>query len=316
MRGVRVSLKRRLKAFGEPDTGSVCMGYAEGVYTVHDKRRNFPTDDTDYVLIDHPKLGEVWICTRWMETRYAEFEETDYSRGTGNSIVKAISETLGQLEQALDRRGDPYTIKEEAIVNLTTAFGDFRYNLKTTTYPYKLHGLDIKLGPPYLNNCCTFLEALLVKAWSLQCENFEWDEHRHSQMMILSDADYFSPVTAVVESGIANLLPNTTVFPAPWTIMQVWHKQWGEGHTLIVVDCHKQSGKILTLEANDHYMLCGVGFRGIGMLRDLNFQPPDNWWELPNVWTWNKLKQEYPFRKMAALKVKERHWSGVTDLVL
>ena len=56
MAAIRVSLKRRLKAFKEPDTRNRSVGYAEGTFNVFDKRRNYPTDDTDYVLIDHPEL--------------------------------------------------------------------------------------------------------------------------------------------------------------------------------------------------------------------------------------------------------------------
>jgi hypothetical protein len=105
--------------------------------------------------------------------------------------------------------------------------------------------------------------------------------------------------------------------PQPWTAIQGWKSiktestKWGGGHTFLIVDYHEATDKVLMLESNKAYKLNGVGFRQIGMASDLNHQPPENWWELPNFWTWEKMKSVYKFRDMAALKVKNRSWSGI-----
>ncbi|WP_422003615.1 hypothetical protein [Roseivirga pacifica] len=311
MAAIRVSLKRRLKAFREPDTRKRSVGYAEGTYVIHDKRRNYPTEDTDYVQIEHPDLGEVWLCTRWMQTSYAEFKEVARNSKVENSISKAISQALGQIGANDTSHEGKLCIEERMITDLLPNFRAFVHNLSNTTYPFPINGLNIKVGPPYLNNCCAFVEALLVQAWSANCTGFKWSASRHAQMMILSDSDFFSPVSAAVESGMARLNPNFGVYPAPWSLLQVWREKWSEGQTMLIVDCHLESGKVLVLESNDKYGLNGVGFRGIGMLRDMDSRPPANWWQLPGVWTWDQLKAAYPFRKMAALKVKNRSWSGL-----
>ena len=68
---------------------------------------------------------------------------------------------------------------------------------------------------------------------------------------------------------------------------------------------------MLTLESNSSYKLNGVGFRAIGNLRDVNGKPPDEWWKIGDLWTWERIQSTYRFRRQARFKVKNRTWSGL-----
>ena len=46
----------------------------------------------------------------------------------------------------------------------------------------------------------------------------------------------------------------------------------------------------------------------MGNLRDFP-DPPDAWWESPKLWTWQKVRTTYRFRRCAALKVTEPKWA-------
>ena len=50
--------------------------------------------------------------------------------------------------------------------------------------------------------------------------------------------------------------------------------------------------------------LDGVGYRGLGNLRDVGLQPPADWWTRSEVWTWRRIRSTYPFRRQAWLKVR------------
>jgi hypothetical protein len=166
-------------------------------------------------------------------------------------------------------------------------------------------------APPKTNNCCTFVEALVVKAWQNKFNSqFKWSNTRHGQMMIFSADDYFSPVTALVESDIALAVDDSDAAPNPWTVIQGWRQQWRGGHTFIIVDHHIETDRVLTLESNSSYRLNGVGFRMIGNIGEFN-NPPENWWNRTDLWTWERIKSTYRYRKQAWLKVSERTWSGI-----
>jgi hypothetical protein len=199
-------------------------------------------------------------------------------------------------------------IKESVLINLLEKFHPFTYELHAARYPFPLPGLSVPLSPPETNNCCTFVEALLVKAWADTHPEFKWGSKRHGQMMILSADDFFSPVTAVIESGMGSVMDDTDI--KPWTVVQGWRGKWNGGHTFIIVDHHEETDRVLTLESNSAYNLDGVGFRGIGNLRDFN-NPPVEWWKQEDLWTWERIKSAYKFRKQAALNMNELSWGGL-----
>ncbi len=286
----------RLRGFAEPDTSSQVEGRLDpGKYVVLDYKANYPNEDTDYALLDVPVLGagDTWTCSRWKGHRYAEIFEINES-----DIYRAAFEQ------------DEMTISEDALTDLLPLFAPFTYTPDRARYPFELNGFRVPLAPPEQNNCCTFVEALLVKAWQGNHGDFVWDPERHAQMMIFSNDDFYSPVTASVESGMAVGVDDPDQAPAPWTLIQGWRRQWRGGHTFIIVDHDQASDRILTLESNSAYKLNGVGFRELGNLRDADLKPPQNWRELEDLWTWRDVQATYLYRRQARLKVKSRNWSG------
>jgi hypothetical protein len=292
-------LHLRLKGFVKPSSKSQVEGFLEpGNYIIKDFLENQPPDDdTDYALVLAPALGagDTWICTRWKNQRYAD-------------IVEAP-------KLVVDHRRfetDDFAISEAALIDRLVAFKNFIYDLDEARYPYKLPGVHLPQAPPSSNNCCTFVEALLVRAWAdAYNRRFRWSSSRHGQMMIFSNDDFFSPVTAVVEEKMAVAVQDPDTPPHPWTLIQGWRRQWRSGHTFLIVDHHGPTDRVLTLESNSSYKLNGVGFRAIGNLRDLEVQPPANWWEIEDLWTWERLCSTYRYRQQASLKVKDHNWSGL-----
>jgi hypothetical protein len=286
----------RLPGFVDPDTGSQREGWVEpGEYAVDDYKTDFPTAQTDFALLQVPGLGanDTWVCSRWNESRYASVEA---------AAIPAPPE--------VDFAGDPFAIAESHLVDLLPHFHDFTYDLDDARYPFEVDGVHLPLAPPRSNNCCTFVEGLLAKAWA-QTDGFEWNARRHGQMMIFSADDFFSPVTAAVESGMAVLAPDPDAAPHPWSVVQGWRHQWRGGHTFLILAHHKRTDRVLTLESNSAYALDGVGCRGLGNLRDLpHGRPPADWWKNENAWTWERICSTYRLRQVAYLKVLNPRWVG------
>jgi hypothetical protein len=289
----------RLRGFVAPDTNSQFEGFVEpGDYFVLEEKPDFPTADTYYARLEVPTLGamDTWICVRWRTQRYAELRDEE-------KPPPAIR---------LPFTDDPLAVPEERLTSLLKDFLPYRYELDDARYPWPLPNVRLPMAPPQANNCCTFVEALTVKAFSdAHGPAFAWDAARHRQMMITSNEDYFSPATAAIESGMALHAPSPDVPPHPWTLIQGWRNQWRDGHTYLIVDHHPETDKVLILESNCAHGLNGVGYRGIGMLRDKGIQPPARWWTLEDVWTWRKVRATYLFRQQAWLKVKDRKLSGL-----
>ncbi len=314
-----ITLAKKLMSFAEADTSSEKKGFVEaGNYSLLSTKLNFPNDDTDYAQIE-TEAGKVWICSRWKGHRYTETQSSPElpSDDQPDSFLDAI----GAVSR-INFNGRDDAVEESKLVEIVKDYDGFAYDLHDPAYPYDLPGVNLPLAPPKTkqNNCCTFAEGLIVKAWSDQFSDFEWNNHRHGQMMIFSTEDYFSPVTAAVESGMGEEVEDVEAAPAPWTLVQGWKSKqsddvpgskWFGGHTFIIVDHHLETDKVLTLESNKAFGLDGVGFRKIGMASAHNHQPPANWWDLPGVWTWKQIKNSYKARAMVTLKVKNRSWSGL-----
>ena len=323
MSTVQITLSKRIKSFREADTSSTSSGFIEpGSYEVLERKVDYPSSDTDYSQLLVPNLGKVWICNRWKNNNYGEFVSGPMPvNNVGldaikNSVPKPKeeSDTSNQSTPIIsilnfDDKDD--AIEESELISELAYYDGFSYDLHKPTYPYELKGINVPQGPPHQNNCCTFVEGMLVKAWADNFPNFDWNNGKHGQMMIFSTDDYFSPVTAVVESGMGEEVKDVDLTPQPWTVVQGWKKQWSGGHTFVIVDHHPETDSVLTLESNSAFKLNGVGFRGIGMASDFGHRPPEKWWEREGVWTWEKIKKVYQFRAMATLKVKNRKWSGV-----
>jgi hypothetical protein len=298
-----VTLSRNLPGFVEPNTRSDTEGRVPmGSYEVLELLPNQGDEnDDDYarIAIEGFAGDDTWICIRSGTRRFAELLE--------------IAAPAAEREELAD---DADAVPEEALLALLPRFRDYHYTKTDARYPFVIRGCGLPQGPPQKNNCCTFVEALVVGAWQAQYgDRFDWTPARHRQMMIIGD-DLFSPVHCLVEAGIASAVgaaAATNLAPPPWAAIQGWRSDGG-GHTFLIVDHHGPSDRVLTLESNRGFGLDGVGFRKLGNLRDhAENKPPAAWWENASAPTWAGIRALYPQRAMAALKVTDRSWSGVPD---
>lgn len=293
-----VTLPRNLPGFVEPDTGSETEGRVPaGTYDVLEflpNQGDEKNDDYARIAIEGLDGDDTWICTRSASQQYGEIAEIDREPAV-----------------RVDPTDDPNAISEQALVSRLPDFRDFRYTKTGAKYPFPVDGCALPQAPPQKNNCCTFVEALVVRAWQdVHPDSFAWTPARHRQMMIIGD-DLFSPVHCLVEVGIASAIDDSNASPPPWTAVQGWRSRGG-GHTFLIVDHHPASDRVLTLESNRGYGLDGVGFRKLGNLRDhADNGPPAQWWENPQAPTWADICAAYAERELAALKVTGRSWSGI-----
>ena len=282
----KIKINQELNTFEDADTQSGIIGKIKvGTYDIVEIRENYPNTSTDYVkLFDHKLQKNVWICSRYKQIKYAFI-----------------------VQSTLDFSGDIYAIEEKALTRLLPAFNSFTYDLHSPTYPFQLSGCNLPQSPPHQNNCCTFVEALVVKAWEDSINNFSWNTSCHHQMMIMSKNDYFSPITCLIEQKMALAVDDEDQVPKPWTVIQGWKNQWSGGHTFIVVAYDSLTDRVLTLESNSAFKLNGVGYRMIGSFA--NYPKPSEFWpQNDELWTWSKIKSVYKFRKQATLKVKNLLW--------
>ncbi len=282
-----------LKGFEEADTSSQSQGFVpSGSYLVKELRENYPTENSDYACIVVPSMGDedTWICIRWVGKKYATI----------------ISKTV-EAANLIDFADDSYAVEEKGLVDLLVSFYNFGYDLDQARYPYPLSGFKAPQAPPNTNNCCTFVEALIVKAWENSIQNFKWSMDQHKQMMIYSADDFYSPVSCLINSDMAEAVQDDDQTPHPWTVIQGWRKQWTSGHTFIILDHHSETDRVLTLESNSAYKCDGVGYRMLGSLKDIK-NPPENWHDNSALWTWERMKSVYNFRKQCILKITNRAW--------
>ena len=279
----RIKLPKKLRAFEEASTSSPSYGQLKaGIYDVLEIKNNFPSEETDYVQLRDQVYGNVWICKRWQEHVYALLLPDVIKFSGTDAIDEAV--LLQNLEH----------------------YNGSVYSLNDPHYPFQLRGVTLPQAPPSQNNCCTFVEGIVVKSFQDVFQSLNWDMQQHNQMMIIGTTDIYAPVTEVVEAGLAVELDQD--LPQPWTIMQVWNDRKNRGHTLLIVDHDPLTDRVLTLESNKFFGLNGVGFRGLGNADGYQNEVPEGWNTNPSVPTWNAMKNRYPNRKMAALKVKNLNW--------
>lgn len=338
----KVKLTKPLKCFKEPSTTSATIAELDRFeYSVVEIKLNHPDNDTDYIKILSPDFeeGEGWICSRWKESHYALLYDKKVQGGiattsaTGEFDIKVNEKQLYRfcfvLEDYFDATSDRIlapnenidvemlkaenNIKESYIIDLIPHFSNFSYTKGTAAnparYPYDLPNVGIDKAPPRKNNCCTFVEGLIVKAWKdALTDDFSWSLAKHEQMMI-QVADNFAPVTAIVEKDMGIEITDADKLPPAWTIVQGWDSGYTKGHTFLIVDVHPDTERILTLESNNWYCLNGPGFRKLGDIDEFeNYNPGYMWWKESRIMKWSEFKNIYPNRKMAQLKVYDLQW--------
>ena len=228
--------------------------------------------------------------------------------------IKRLKAELENVPKAAISVG--HAIDEMALVDLLHYFVDQTYSIGNARYPFQLPGVTVPLTPPMTINNTIFVEALLVRAWSNGLgSGFRWSTKLHMRMMIASTDDYFSPITAIIDSGIGAELPVSEDPPSSWAAVQGWRNKWLGGQTFLILASHEETGRVLTLEENKAHGIDGVGFRGLGNIRDFqDMNPGPEWWRRDGLWTWARLRETYPFMKMARLNVMEPRWISTSTI--
>src|SRR5207244_2317082 len=191
---------------------------------------------------------------------------------------------------------------------------------------------------PKVNDCTTFTEGLLIKAWKdVRGKDFlTWTLDLHNKWVIVGQtgATRFSTMVAaetadmVLPSVYVGVPPgggppspgSDAIAPSPWTLVQGFENDqsspdWGTGHSYIIVDTYPAPGsnrnldKVLILESNKPPYDDGPAFQKIADLDDVtDFNPPRDWWNADNVPTWGETKTRHPYLMVARLKVYDLRW--------
>lgn len=273
-----VILNQFLNIFQGPNTSSPKIGsLAPGTYPVLEV---LPGPDADYVKV----RVEAYLCSRWMGTTYATVVEDEFP--------------FAPITDGID----------PSFFNTTLhRFKGVVYSGSESRYTGPIPGCSVKLMPPKQDNCCTFMEDLIVHAFELAKFPFVWNMDRHSEMMISDSNNLWSPPSAVLTAGLAVPVTSMAALPPPYSLCQGWNITSGrsKGHTFLVVESHRPTRKVLILESNAGGGFSGPGYRGLGGLDQyLDSGVPSNWYEDPQVPTWEQMHEQYPTGiHLARLKV-------------
>jgi hypothetical protein len=276
-----------LKAFAEPSsTARVEAKLPVGRYVVAGDAVVSGNDTWMPIASAQIADGSSWLCVRSGYVVYARVVDAAYAPAP-----------------RVDYGNDAAAVDEKELVKTLATFAGWGYDRQGPRYPGNIGTVKLPHAPPNVNNCCTFVEALVAGTFT-RVHDVAWTDVEHAQLMIDSDDDPFSPVTALVHSGIAVPGPDDDLAPpAPWTVVQGWKSRWQNGHTFVVVDHHWETDKVLVLESNCTSELNGVGWRGLGRLGAVDL---DHWWQKPGVWTWARVTSSFPLRHRCELRVKSR----------
>jgi len=182
-------------------------------------------------------------------------------------------------------------LPETALIEKLQLFRGWTYSARGARYPTPVPGVNVPLGDPPVTNCCAFIEGLILPVAGEHVVGLRWTWHRHRQMMVRT-SDLYGPVTALVETELADPVPCTEVPPA-WSVVQGWRCMDPlAGHTFVVA--RSSADRVLVLEANRAHGLDGVGWRSVGMLGSGLATPDEAWVRLrPGIVTWGGLRETY-----------------------
>ena len=170
-------------------------------------------------------------------------------------------------------------IKMEAIVALFPQVAKQTYSLKEGQTPVQPNGVRLSsraVGDKTIN-CTQFTTFLVSQAFKTKWTSDQWARWQNTgyQKKTL-DVPNYGPRVAI-DWGVATTAPG----PGAWLIQ--YFTETG-GHSLIVLAHDPESDKILTLESNSYYGIDGVGWGGIGNLRDVPNPGAD--WQSKTTQTW------------------------------
>ena len=170
-------------------------------------------------------------------------------------------------------------IKMEAIVALFPQVAKQTYSLKEGQTPVQPNGVRLSsraVGDKTIN-CTQFTTFLVSQAFKTKWTSDQWARWQNTgyQKKTL-DVPNYGPRVAL-DWGVATTAPG----PGAWLIQ--YFTETG-GHSLIVLAHDPDSDKILKLESNRYYGIDGVGWGGIGNLRDVPNPGAD--WQSKTTQTW------------------------------
>ena len=170
-------------------------------------------------------------------------------------------------------------IKMEAIVALFPQVAKQTYSLKEGQTPVQPNGVRLSsraVGDKTIN-CTQFTTFLVSQAFKTKWTSDQWARWQNTgyQKKTL-DVPNYGPRVAI-DWGVATTAPG----PGAWLIQYLTETG---GHSLIVLAHDPESVKILTLESNSYYGIDGVGWGGIGNLRDVPNPGAD--WQSKTTQTW------------------------------
>lgn len=177
-------------------------------------------------------------------------------------------EGRGRIEQpiAVTMQPAPGAIREEHITELLSYFQGYRYSRFDPRYPYQIPGptsLPAEGPRARQNNCVTFTQGLLVKAWERgRPSEFTWDLNSYLKWVCgwngivppLTNSEKLRvSVATLVEHGMADEITDVQELPPPWTFVQGWTVKGAPdgGHNYLIVDSEPQTRRVLTLESTN-----------------------------------------------------------------
>ena len=133
----------------------------------------------------------------------------------------------------------------------------------------------VSLGSSYIGkdytNCTMFTSWIVSKTFDKAFKSSQWGKWQ------VYDKDPGGYGPGVVHDWRAGYIAPERMNPINGVWLVQYFTDWPKGHSMLVVDWHNETGKILTLEANTSATgLDGVGWGGIGPLRDVQ-NPGPNW---------------------------------------
>jgi len=171
------------------------------------------------------------------------------------------------------------SIKMKDLVALFPDVEKQTYSLTKGQTPVQPNG--VRLSPSVVGkettNCTQFTTFLVSQAFKTKWTSDQWARWQNTgyQKKTL-DVPNYGPRVAL-DWGVATTSPGD----GPWLIQ--YFTETG-GHSLIVLVHCSETDKILTLESNSHYRIDGVGWAGIGNLRDVPNPGAD--WRSKTTQTW------------------------------
>jgi len=204
------------------------------------------------------------------------------------------------------------------IVGLFPRLTKQTYQFKKAQMPSQPPGINLSaslIGDKIIN-CTNLTTWLLGTAWNSQDPSikFSTPQWQHWQVWEADPSRIpgYGP-SVVLEWGVGSTAPST----GPWLLQTFRSSDPSSlsGHSYIILKHDAQTDKILTLEANNSVGLNGVGFGGIGNLRDLPDGNPGPDWTTKTTMTWSERVDANPRVHIASLAIDSQTidtWLGIT----